>query len=245
MLSDIELRSKHRCHRFNLRAEATRLEKRPLSVGGAKVGLFLGFDPGGVRAFGWSALSGNQLPLQLIARGVANHAEGAVQAALAAIVQNSVTASGIDAPMYWQPRGDRNVDQLVRTNIVQRGSSGGTVNAVNSMRGACLIQGMMVAMLLRANIDQLPITESHPKALLWLLGIAQPGNPPAGIALGNLQQWIVGNVAGASDHERDAALGALSAFAMTSAMVGWRDLYQQEVNPITPLNPPPGYWLPI
>jgi hypothetical protein len=134
----------------------------------------------------------------------------------------------------------------VRNAIIQLGASGGTVNSVNSMRGACLVQGMMVAMRLRLQQSHLPITEAHPKALLWLLGCAHGGNPPAGIALSNLQQWIVGkNLAGASDCERDAAVAALSAFAMAQGMNGWQNLYLQEPNPISPLHPPPAYWLPI
>jgi hypothetical protein len=211
-----------------------------------KMALYAGFDPGGAGAFGWAVVSGTQLPLVLVARGVVNHAQEAAHAALGAVGQKALTAAGIDAPLFWQAQGDRTSDQLVRNAIIQLGASGATVNSVNSMRGACLVQGIMVAMLLRMQDSQLPITEAHPKALLWLLGCAHGGNPPAGIALSSLQQWIGGNnLAGASDHERDAALGALSAFAMTQGMNGWHNLYLQEPSPINPLHPPPGYWLPV
>jgi hypothetical protein len=113
------------------------------------------------------------------------------------------------------------------------------------MRGACLIQGMMTAMILRKQTPKMPITESHPKALLWLLNIATVGNPTSAIALANLNQLVVGDVSGASDHERDAALGAFTAFSMTTALPGWQDLYRKEPNVISPLDPPPGYWLPV
>jgi hypothetical protein len=210
-----------------------------------EVPLYAGFDPGGAEAFGWAVVSGTKLPLVLVAHGIANHAQQAVRAAIEAVGQNALTAIGIDAPLFWRPDGDRKSDQLVRNAIIQLGARGGTVNSVNSMRGTCLVQGMMVAMLLRVQESQLPIIEAHPKALLWLLRCAHVDNHPAGIALSSLQQWIVGNnLAGASDHERDAALGALSAFAMAQGMNGWQNLYPREPNPISPLHPPPGYWLP-
>lgn len=206
---------------------------------------FLGFDPGGAGAFGWCVLSGTQLPLQLLKRGVAHHATQAVNAALAVVGNNKLRAAGIDAPLFWQPQGDRTADQIVRKKVVRLGCNGGTVNAVNSMRGACLIQGMMAGMILRRQAPDLAITESHPKALLWLLNLATAGNPPDAIALSSLSQLAVGDTAGASDHERDAVLGAFTAFAMTAALAGWRNLYLEEPNVMSPLDPPPEYWLPL
>jgi hypothetical protein len=176
---------------------------------------------------------------------MSDHAHAAVQAALAAAAPHFIAGAGIDAPLFWQPAGDRHVDQLVRSAIVQLGSNGGTVNAINSMRGACLVQGLMAAMLLRSQILQLLITESHPKALLWLLGLAQPGSPPGMIALGELQNLLRDHAPGASDHERDAALGAFTAFAASTGMQGWRNLYPLESNAMTPLSPVPAYWLPV
>ena len=204
---------------------------------------FLGLDPGGADAFGWCLLSGDRFPLTVLSRGVVNNAAEAVAAGLDGGWQ--LAAAGIDAPLFWQASGDRRVDELVRAAVVRQGGHNATVNHVNSMRGACLVQGMMAAMFLRAHDAGLVITESHPKALLWLLGIARRGNPPGAIALAHLEQWVVGNAAGAGDHERDAALGALSAFVASTRMNGWQDLYPQETDPITPLAPPPGYWLPL
>src|SRR5262249_14114045 len=43
---------------------------------------------------------------------------------------------------------------------------------LNSLRGAVLVQGLCPAMLLRERVHGLPITETHPKDLLRLLGIA-------------------------------------------------------------------------
>ncbi len=214
--------------------------------GDRHMAIYIGFDPGGAGAFGWAAASGAQFPLRLVARRIANHAHEAVHSVLVAAGQSPVTAAGIDAPLFWHDQGDRTVDQRLRNAIIQLGAHGGTVNSVNSMRGACLIQGMMAAMLLRTNQKQLPITEAHPKALLWLLGIARRGKPSVEIALGDLHDWITGNnIAGASDHERDACLGGISAFAMTQQSKGWQDLYLQEPNPLSPLWPAPQCWLPL
>jgi hypothetical protein len=95
---------------------------------------------------------------------------------------------------------------------------------------------MLAAMLLRQHSNGLPISESHPKAMLWLLGI--------GISLGNLGTFLAGNTANASDHERDAALSALSAWAMSTQPNGWEDLYPQEPCAVSPLAAPLGYWMP-
>jgi hypothetical protein len=92
------------------------------------------------------------------------------------------------------------------------------------------------------------ITESHPKALLWLLGKATPKHRPAEIALDELGEYVYvdeNKIRGASEHERDAVLGAVAAFAMDSRLMGWQDLYPLESNTITPLDPPPAYWMPL
>ena len=79
------------------------------------MGTFVGFDPGGAGAFGWAVLVGEELALTLVHRGIADHARGAIDGAIAAIGQRQLTALGVDAPLFWQPTGDRRVDQMVRT----------------------------------------------------------------------------------------------------------------------------------
>jgi predicted nuclease with RNAse H fold len=210
------------------------------------MGIYVGFDPGGIGGFGWAVVSGETLPLRLVGRGIANHAQGAFKAAMDC-AGSKVNAVGIDAPLFWNPAGDRHADQLVRNAITRLGSPGGTVGAVNSLRGACLIQGILVAMMCQQKIDKrVSITESHPKALLWLIGKATRERRPSNIALSDLTDYVSGSgMQGASDHERDAVLGAFAAFAMESRRTGWQDLYTLEPNPVTPLDPPPGYWMPI
>lgn len=211
------------------------------------MGTYVGFDPGGIAAFGWAVADGDALPLRLVDRGIADHAQGAINAAknCAGTVINAI---GIDAPLFWNPAGDRRADQKVREAIREHGcrASGGTVSAVNALRGACLIQGILVAMICQKAGKEIPITESHPKALLWLVGKATCSRPPNELALSDLREYVVGSaIQGASDHERDAVLGAVAAFAMDSRIDGWQDLRAFDPDSITPLDPPPGYWMPL
>ena len=206
---------------------------------------YIGFDPGGAGAFGWCVIHGNGLPFNVTARGFADNAQEAVDASMTVLAGEKPLAAGIDAPLFWRTDGDRQVDADLRRRVVQRGGSGSTVNHVNSLRGACLVQGILVAMLLRQKYHNLPLTESHPKAMLWLLSPANVAQPVGQIALADLAQYFDGNVNGASDHERDAALGALSAWAMHKNLDNWQDLYPQELNSISPLDAPLGYWMPL
>jgi hypothetical protein len=137
------------------------------------------------------------------------------------------------------------VGKKLREAITRLGSAGGTVSAVNSLQGACLIQGVLVAFICRQHLDEsLPITESHPKALLWLLKIAKQGHKPEAVVVDELRQFISPDRDRLVEHERDAALGALAAFAMHSGQLGWNDLYLLEPDPVVPVAQPLGYWMP-
>jgi hypothetical protein len=206
--------------------------------------LYLGFDPGRAGAFGWCIAKGNEmLPLTVISRGIVNNAQQALEVAQS--IKEEISGVGIDSPLFWRPDGDRIVDSEIRQRLIGLHVHGGTVNHVNSMRGACLIQGMMTAMLIREEYPKIRITESHPKAMLWLLQIANDGNPVEKVTLAMLNNYFVGeNLNAASDHERDASLAALSAWAMENHPEDWDNLYIRENNAISPLNPPPEYWMP-
>jgi hypothetical protein len=213
------------------------------------MGILLGFDPGGEDGFGWCLANDTPtLPLTVRATGVVDNAQSAFDAALAQVKNSGpVVAVGIDAPLFWIATGDRNVDQIVRDELWGLGapSPGGTVQAVNSLRGACVVQGMLIGVLLRAALQDVPITESHPKALLWQLRFADRDRHPSGISLRSLTQFFhVPASVGTQDHERDAAIGALCAWAMSNKPKGWRDLYPEEQNPYSPIASPIGYWMP-
>ncbi|MYG42392.1 MAG: DUF429 domain-containing protein, partial [Rhodobacteraceae bacterium] len=83
------------------------------------------------------------------------------------IPENNVLGMGIDAPMWWssKPGGGRKSDDLIRKNVIEKS----TVFSGNSLTGAALIGGMLLALRNREKYPQVKITESHPKALLQTL----------------------------------------------------------------------------
>ena len=209
--------------------------------------LVAGFDPGGTGKFGWCIAEMGSLPLQIRSTGVASFARDAAEAIQANIAQDdTLVGAGIDAPLFWSASGDRAVDQIVRHAVGAAGGQTSTVMHVNSMQGSCLIQGVVVGLCLREAAEGVPLTESHPKAMLWLTETASPGNPPAQIDITALGQFfILPDNKNRSDHERDAALGALSAWAMIRQPKGWQDLYPREREPFSALGPPLAYWMPM
>jgi hypothetical protein len=210
--------------------------------------VILGFDPGGKNQFGWCvAQSSENGHLQLRTSGVTSHAEEAVTTALRKAEEfGRVEAVGIDSPLFWVADGDRRADKSIRSAMRRFGAInvGGTVQQVNSLRGACLSQGMMAAHLLRRELPEIRITESHPKALLWLLHIAAINRPVIEIGIGHLGDFIDSDCPCLSDHERDASLGAVAASAMMNKRSGWRDLCREEKNAFSPV-PAVEYWMPV
>jgi hypothetical protein len=102
----------------------------------------------------------------------------------------------------------------------------------------------MAAHLLRRELPQIRITESHPKALLWLLRVASVERPTAHVDISHLRDLIESESPHLSEHERDAALGAVAAWAMMSERGGWRDLYREEEDAFAPVSPVE-YWMPV
>jgi hypothetical protein len=191
--------------------------------------VLIGLDPGGSGNFGWCvAADSDQMPVAAIASGLADNAHTAVEAALGALpVGGDLVAAGIDAPLFWARVGSRNADLLVREAIRLAGAPhpAGTVQDMNSLRGACLAQGLLAAVALRALHPMLPITEAHPKALRWLL-------PEAA------------HIECRSEHERDALLSAVAAWALARSLPSWRDLYPLEHQPFTVIAHPVHYLMP-
>ncbi len=215
----------------------------------ANMDLILGFDPGGTDGFGWCVLQdAPDAPVTVHSAGVADNAAAACAEVLSRVPKDSIVRSaGIDAPMFWSPAGDRQADRTVRASVKAKGapSPGGTVQAVNSLRGACLTQGIMLAGLLRKSWPHLPITEAHPKAYLWTTGIAGIGRPTGAITLASLKEFAPNAALSASEHVRDAAIAAFASWAMTHKVKGWRDLFLEEVNPYVPIPEPIAYWYPL
>jgi hypothetical protein len=206
----------------------------------------LGFDPGGIRQFGWCLAEATDRP-RLIHSGIANNADEAVDSVCADIDDSvQLLAAGIDSPLFWIGNGDRQVDQTVRAKMRAKGAPNvwGTVQSVNSLRGACLIQGILTARLLRSRFPNIRITESHPKALLWLMGVANNERRAREVGMGQLSKLIDCDLPEMSEHERDAALGAVAALKMLRKADGWRDLALDERNAFFPVKSVE-YWMPI
>jgi hypothetical protein len=214
--------------------------------------VFLGFDPGGKGKFGWAVCIEINNRLKVIAADVADHAKDALERSSKALPRRElIVAAGIDAPMFWAVDGDRESDHLVREAIRCLGarSPGGTVQSFNSLRGACVIQGFLILKLLRRLYPDLPITEAHPKALLWLMGIARRNHGPETIAIKDIEGFIIEKVGfDLEDKEkdkRDAILGAFTAQMMIRNKSDWVDLLEYEDKErIIAGEPPIGYWMP-
>ena len=208
--------------------------------------IYLGFDPGGDGRFGWAACSPEGGVLRPIATGQAGYAKDAVRQTLSTLSgKGLIVGAGIDAPLFWAEDGGRRVDDLVRRAIRQLGAAtpSGTVQHFNSLRGACLVQGVLTAKLLRDQLPHAAITESHPKALLYLLGIANAQRDPASITMPDLSNYVISDI-GVGEHERDALLAAITASAQKVRPQGWINLFEREIHPVVPFGYEVAYWMP-
>ena len=107
---------------------------------------------------------------------------------------------GIDSPMWWSAvqGGGRRADQRIRDAF---GIPSGTVQSVNSLRGAVLVGGQLLASLIRGHFPDVKVTESHPKALLQALSLH---DEVIGVLFGINCAWD-------DEHQRDAAVAAVCA----------------------------------
>src|SRR5262245_2929900 len=153
--------------------------------------IWFGADPGGKKNFGIAVI-----------REDSTYETKCVDCADEAIdwireLHGDIGGAGIDAPLWWSSRksGDRKADEKLR----KRGA--GPIQSPNSLRGAILVQGVMLAARLRDVYLEVPITEAHPKALLRFFG--KPW--------GKVKERFGLDGEDVLDHERDAVLAALAA----------------------------------
>ena len=193
--------------------------------------VLLGFDPGGINSFGWATLHLDEAgEFVSLTTGVASNAPDAVRNA-GQSAASAPAGVGIDAPLFWVEKGDRRADSHVRNRVVAAGGHAGTVNSVNSLRGACLVQGILTTRLVAASWPSAIVTEAHPKALLRLWAEARrfvtEHLPPI-----------------CKEHERDAALAAVAAWAAVTVRSPWCKLVLAEVAPFFPGGREVSYWFP-
>ncbi len=199
--------------------------------------IILGLDPGGKGNFGWVLLEfSTKLPLNLLSSGVADHAETAVNMAFneASLLGGEVIVAAIDAPLCWISGPEREADRNLRKERNSIGCRG--VMHINSLSGACLAQGMMAAKMLEARgID---LVETHPGSVEDILKYR-----------GELEASLSKEILSLPhrDHQRDAALAALAAWAWLIKQPNWNDLnqkYPSEGQSFTLLKGVPPYMMP-
>lgn len=203
----------------------------------------LGFDPGGRGNFGWSICRVVGGQLRCPTTGLANHAMHAMQSVQQALPNDpNILAAGIDAPLLWSTAGNRNIDGILRDALRALRNNPfpiPRVLAVNSLWGSVTVQGVLLAKDLSEVWPKLTITESYPRALRCLLH--DRGQPATVEIVDNL-------TLGMGDHELDATLAAVSAWAarhQNQPGTGWENLYEQEPELVGPFHLNSSYWMPM
>ena len=209
--------------------------------------IFLGFDPGGNGGkrnkkgnFGWTicGTENGTGKLSVIDTGLGKNAKSVFEIVKTNIesggLRELVRAAGIDAPLFYNRTGeDRKVDKLIRKALKCKGHHTSTVISVNNLKGACLVQGLLLADLIHREF-KIPITEVHPTALKRIDE--------------SMVSFIFGLPQDKRRHERDATFAAYAAWRMHQGqeMAGWKDLFPMEPCPFLPLPQVPiSYWMPI
>ncbi|MEP3431172.1 MAG: DUF429 domain-containing protein [Roseibium sp.] len=179
---------------------------------------WLGADPGGDKSFGlaWLLENGSYRTERV------SCADEAVE-----MISDRPAGVGVDAPLWWSSgrSSDRVADRWIRQTFKIHP---GTVQTANSLRGAALVQGAMFVQRLRERFPDVPVTETHPKAVA--------------IALGGWQSAEVSRLGvrqSASEHERDALMSAIA--AREGFTGNWQRDLAQDRNPSE--QDPRSYWL--
>ena len=219
------------------------------------IDIYLGFDPGGGSGkgrFGWSICRAVDGRLEPPAKtGLAKEAWDALNQVKSAIPSfgdpNSlrVLAAGIDAPLFWTRTAVRAIDDRIKLALQDTGfcprKLPSTPAAINSLYGAVSVQGPLLAKHLNDTWPHLTITECYPTALEHLL--AHTGGHKEEYQMAKCLTDVLD--AAGKDHEKDATLAAISAWAaIRQDTTRWRDLYLLEPDPINPFNIPVSYWMP-
>ncbi len=237
----------------------------------------LGFDPGGQKAFGWSVCKRDRDGrLCRVETGVVSNAEEALCAVKGKVGASRVLATGIDAPLLWSKKGNREIDRKIRCELSEKcfetrcrkrskRQVHETVQHINSLRGACTVQGVLLAKYLSEEHPHAKITETHPKALSFLLRCECECSKEhecqdecrelcrlleATLDKKKVEEHQCGKEEPKRDR-RDAVISAYAAWSMLNQLElkphdrTWSNLYEQEPNPLRPFGTCVSYWMPI
>ena len=67
---------------------------------------------------------------------------------------------------------------------------------------------------------------------------------PAVVTMADLSKYVVCGSGNVGQHERDAVLSALTAFAQKEKLQGWINLFERELTPFIPFDYQVSYWMP-
>jgi predicted nuclease with RNAse H fold len=162
---------------------------------------WFGADPGGANAFGVALLG----PDGSFESAVVSCADGAFK--WLEERTDSVDAAGIDAPLWWSSEagGDRCADRILRKTRAR------PIQPANCLRGAALVQGVMLAIRLRERSLTREITEVHPKALLRAMSLSEGDDDAQWMKIAEKFGLIGEKPQEQKDHKRDALLAAVAA----------------------------------
>ena len=239
----------------------------------------MGFDPGGKGNFGWCVCQADGDELQVRQTCVANDARDAFckvekeMSLLSRQGNRSVLAAGIDAPMFWGFRGYRVIDREIKQALKDNCKPSETVIHINSLRGACSVQGVLLGKYLHETYPDLQITETHPTALRYLLKVCGKSGELEKVIEQVIEKFRTNegdalkseelrklnkdkrNVLKPGEfkkpieerytHQRDAAISAYVAWKMLKRPADWQNLYLKEPGPVQPFDTPVSYWMPI
>ena len=154
---------------------------------------WVGADPGGIGSFGIAFLNRD-------GRLCCETVSSVDQAVKRIEAKGEPLGLGIDAPMWWSARegGGRKVEEVLRRRYML---SSGTVQTANSLQGAALVGGALLACRVRRSFPNVRITESHPKALMLAFNLGEK----------DFAKEYGLSVAWENEHERDAAIAAVCA----------------------------------
>lgn len=184
--------------------------------------LFLGYDPGGLRAAGAAVVKAEGLRVTLVGVGTFDSVGEAVDFFTRTAGQGRVEAAGIDTYLSWATGecGWRAADRFLRENYPQ---VQGSVFSSNSASGSMAVQGMALALKLRQVWPHIILNETHPKVLYYALS-GKKYKSGQGIL-----DWLCERVdlAGKriqNEHEWDAVLSAWATAVAFAEESGWQDL---------------------
>jgi predicted nuclease with RNAse H fold len=157
--------------------------------------VWIGADPGGKGCFGLAILASDGSS-RTWSVDCADDARNLIRENVA----SEPRGIGVDAPLWWSsgPGGGRMADEWLRKTYRL---SGGQVQSVNSLRGAALAQGMLFVTRIRELFPQIPVTETHPKAVLKALRLTRKS---FGERFNVRADW-------GTEHEGDAVISAVAA----------------------------------